>query len=500
MDIKKMMEHSSEINRREKSLDTLTIRGFKSIRELDGFELKDLNVFVGANGSGKSNLISFFRMLQALIEETLDDFVRDNGGISDLLHNGRKTTQKMEFETRFGSRGYRFSIKPGPGEGFALANESRYYDGGRTGWWDLGSSGDSSSLLVKEAKGKSHDSQYSRPVYNAISAWKIYHFHDTGINAPMRHAEIVEDNKSLRFDASNIGPFLLRLRNEKHSFYDEILNACRLVAPYFDDFLLDEQTLGPKTKVALSWKSKGSDYPMQPYHLSDGSIRFICLATALMQPDPPSTIIIDEPELGLHPEAIRILGELIQDAAKRTQLIIDSCDVEEHLLFSGFDDAGASLSQEEFEKLFQCGGKRSELSSIPKDISDRLEKEAKRHAKGMLAQSLERNSEHFNEARERLWKWAEDLELAAQKELQKTKEQIKGLNREARKAVTLEEQEALQVKIRELEKKKRRQRQKIFDVEDEIEEKRDLLIEDLEKRLSQKVQHNRLFMFRWRVV
>ena len=80
--------------------------------------------------------------------------------------------------------------------------------------------------------------------------------------------------------------------------------------------------LGEATKVALSWQQKGSDFPMQPYHLSDGSIRFICLATALLQPSPPSMIIIDEPELGLHPEAIGILGELIQDAAKRTQVVI----------------------------------------------------------------------------------------------------------------------------------------------------------------------------------
>lgn len=304
------------------SLDKLAIRGFKSIRELNEFELKNLNIFVGANGSGKSNLISFFRMLQSLIEGNLAEYVRESGGVSDLLHNGRKVTRQMEFETIFGLRGYRFTLKSGPGEGFALTDEARYYKHGYTGWWELGNSGDNSSLLVKEAKGTSRDSQYSKPVFEAISSWKIYHFHDTSSTAAMRHAEIIEDNKALRYDASNIGPFLLRLRNEKKSYYDEILNACRLVAPFFDDFLLDPQQLGPKTKVALSWKAKGSDYPMQPYHLSDGSIRFICLAAALLQPDPPSTIIIDEPELGLHPEAIRILGELIEDAAKRTQIIV----------------------------------------------------------------------------------------------------------------------------------------------------------------------------------
>lgn len=304
------------------SLDRLTIRGFKSIRELEDFDLKDLNIFVGANGAGKSNLISFFRMLQSLVEETLGDFVRDNGGISDLLYNGRKTTKQMEFETRFGPRGYRFTIRPSINESFAITNEARYYESGTSGWWDFGAMGRDSSKLVEEAKGKTYDSQYSKPVYDAISSWKIYHFHDTSSTAAMRHGEIVEDNKVLRCDASNIAAFLLRLRNEKQTVYDEILNVCRLVAPFLDDFLLDPQQFGPKTKVALSWKTRGSDYPMQPYHLSDGTLRFICLATALLQPDPPSTIIIDEPELGLHPEAIQILGELIEDAAIRTQIIV----------------------------------------------------------------------------------------------------------------------------------------------------------------------------------
>lgn len=304
------------------SLDKLTIRGFKSIRKLEDFELKKLNVFVGANGSGKSNLVSFFRMLSSLIDGTLEDYVRESGGISDLLFNGRKTTKKMEFETLFGPRGYRFTIKPGPGEGFALSKEARFYAHGTTGWWELGSSLDSTSLLVQEATGKSHDKEYSKPVYDSVRSWKIYHFHDTSMNAPMRHAEIVEDHKALRADAANIAPFLLHLREEEEETYEEILDACRLVTPYLDGFLLEPQKLGPKTKVSLSWKTKGSDYPMQPYHLSDGSIRFICLATALLQPYPPSTLIIDEPELGLHPEAIRILAELMQSAAKRTQLIV----------------------------------------------------------------------------------------------------------------------------------------------------------------------------------
>lgn len=140
----------------------------------------------------------------------------------------------------------------------------------------------------------------------------------------MRRSEIVEDNQRLRNNGSNIAPFLLRLKQSEslHRYYQEVVNATRLILPFFDDFRLDVFQQGGADKVKLSWQQKGSDYPLQPYHLSDGSIRFICLATALLQPDPPSAIVIDEPELGLHPEAIRILAELITDAAQRTQVIL----------------------------------------------------------------------------------------------------------------------------------------------------------------------------------
>lgn len=304
------------------SLDKLTIKGFKSIRELVDFELKSLNVIVGGNGAGKSNLIASFKMLRALIDGNLNRYVRDSGGANDLLFHGRKVTEKMEFETRFGSRGFRFKLVPTPNDTCAIEDEARFYSGGSTGWWSLGDSDDGTSRMVTEVKNNKSDARYSRPVYDAIASWQIYHFHDTGSNAGIRNYEIVQDNKVLRTDASNIGAFLLKLKNQHHSEYKEILNAIRMVTPFFDDFILEPRQSGEKEEVNISWTQKGSDYPMQPYHLSDGSIRFICLATALLQPNPPSAIIIDEPELGLHPAAIVILAELIQQAAQRTQVIV----------------------------------------------------------------------------------------------------------------------------------------------------------------------------------
>jgi predicted ATPase len=284
--------------------------------------LTNLNVVGGGKGAGKSHLISFFRMLRAFIDGNLNRYVRDNGGAGDILFNGRKVTEKMEFETMFGVRGFRFKLVPTPDNSCAIEDEARYYKHGTTGWWELGDSSDGTSLMVKEVKNKERDYKCSQPVFDAISSWRIYHFHDTSATSAMRNYEIVEDNKVLRTDAANIGPFLYKLKEKHPKEYKDILNAIRLVTPFFDDFILEPRESGAKKEVNLSWRQKGSDYPFQPYHLSDGSIRFICLATALLQPNPPSTIIVDEPELGLHPAAIAILAELIQVASEETQVIV----------------------------------------------------------------------------------------------------------------------------------------------------------------------------------
>lgn len=304
------------------SLDRLTIQGFKSIKNLTNFELKKLNIIVGANGAGKSNLISFFKLMRALIDGRLNRYVRDQGGASDLLFHGRKITKKIFFETRFGERGFRFSLVPKPNDECVIEDEAYYYAGDQTGWRELGDNESGQSKMVEEIKQNKPDALYSRKVYDAISSWQVYHFHDTSSTAPMRGYEIVEDNALLRGNASNIGAFLLNLRTAYPNAYSQIVDAVKLVIPFFDDFVLAPRKSGQKEKVNLSWRQQGSDYPMQPYHLSDGSIRFICLATTLLQPNLPTTIIIDEPELGLHPAALVILAELIQFAATRTQVII----------------------------------------------------------------------------------------------------------------------------------------------------------------------------------
>lgn len=183
-----------------------------------------------------------------------------------------------------------------------------------------------------------------------------------------------------------------------------------------------------------------------------------------------------------------------------TRLKIESYEREEYLLFSGFDDDGATLDQETMEKLFGCSGHVDALIDISDAVASRLQAEAQRHAKATISLSLEQNSAHFNQARDKLEKWADDMVLSAEKALADTKEQIKVLRRQARQAVTLEEQHSIQEKIQKLERQQRRQRQDIFTVEDEIVEKRDMLIDQLERRLAQRTETEDLFTIRWRVV
>jgi hypothetical protein len=181
------------------------------------------------------------------------------------------------------------------------------------------------------------------------------------------------------------------------------------------------------------------------------------------------------------------------------RLVVESYEREEYLLFSGFEESGASLDQETMEKFFICSGRLHGDEAVPAAVQQRLDAEAERHAKATVSRSLEQNSVHFNQAREKLEKWADDMVLSAEKALADTKDQIKALRRQSRQAVTLEEQHELQQQLQKLEKQQRRQRQEIFTAEDEIMVKRDSLIDSLERRLAQHTATEALFTIRWTV-
>jgi hypothetical protein len=213
---------------------------------------------------------------------------------------------------------------------------------------------------------------------------------------------------------------------------------------------------------------------------------------------PPAQVVFDVTN---HPSRLHVIEALRGKGGflTLTRLAVDSYEREEYLLFSGFDESGASLDHETMEKLFSCAGHMHGGDPLPEAVRQHLAAEAERHAKATISRSLEQNSVHFGQAREKLEKWADDMVLSAEKALLDTKEQIKALRRQARQAITLEEQHEIQEKIQKLERQQRRQRQEIFSAEDDIMEKRDALIESLEKRLAQRTETEPLFTIRWAV-
>lgn len=306
-------------------ISKLTLKGFKSIRSLDGFEFGSLNVLIGANGAGKSNLVDFFRLLRSLADESFQNFVNSQGGGDGLLFLGPKVTASIEAHLEFGMNVYEFSLQPTASGALQVKEERVKYTGGG-GFEYLSTGAMESSLKMRKDERSRWTGGKSVPyyVYEAVSNWTVYHFHDTSALAPMRRDQPLRDWQRFRHDASNIAPFLLNLAEGERGNYALIRDTVRLIAPFFDDFLLRPQRKGANEQVRLEWQQKGSDIPFQPNQLSDGTIRFICLATALLQPQPPATIVIDEPELGLHPYAIAILADLIRSASERTQVLVST--------------------------------------------------------------------------------------------------------------------------------------------------------------------------------
>ncbi|WP_276523943.1 SNF2-related protein [Burkholderia multivorans] len=274
----------------------------------------------------------------------------------------------------------------------------------------------------------------------------------------------------------------------------------------FDDIAFTFDLVSPPRK----------DIPAGRYHLisrvhpqAEGAGQFLyrlshplgehVLAQARDADTPAAEILFD---ISRHPTRIAVVEALRGQRGylTLTRLTIASYEREEHLLFSGFTDAGAALDPETMEKLFQCGGHVAGTAAVPDPVSRRLAAESERHAQATLSRSLEQNNRYFHEAREKLERWADDMVFSAEKALADTKEQIKALRRQARQATTLAEQHAIQEKLQKLERQQRRQRQEIFRIEDEIMEKRDQLIDQLEKRLAQRTQAETLFTIRWAVV
>ncbi len=278
--------------------------------------------------------------------------------------------------------------------------------------------------------------------------------------------------------------------------FDDDLLAFDLARPPRDDITAGRYHLISKSHPRAD-EDGGEERSVFLYRLSHPLGEHVLDGAKALE-TPPARIVFDVTH---HPTRVHVIEALRGKSGylTLTRLAIDSYEREEHLLFSGFDETGNSLDQETMEKLFGCAGRTDGGDPLSDAVTQRLAAEAERHAKATVSHSLEQNSVHFNRAREKLEQWANDIVLSAEKALRDTKEQIKALRRQARQATTLEEQHEIQEKIQKLERQQRRQRQDIFKAEDEIMEKRDALIESLERRLAQRADTETLFTIRWAV-
>lgn len=304
----------------KRPIDKLTIKGFKSLQDVE-LELGQLNVLIGPNGAGKSNLVSYFDMLRELVEQRLQLWVAKRGGANRVLTSGARRTPELSSEIKFDDTSYQIELEHTDNDVFVFAGESIIYHA------------DSGELhfLIGHTESRLRDNIVSGLLsevpelpegqgFMSIFNWTIYHFHDTSNTAPVKLTGQLHDNQHLRQDAGNLAAYLYMLREAHDGIYDQIVKTVRLAIPFLKDFVLEPEALNANS-IMLKWRHKDFDYEFLPSQLSDGSLRFICLVTALLQPDPPSTIVIDEPELGLHPYAITLLGALLHAASERMQVI-----------------------------------------------------------------------------------------------------------------------------------------------------------------------------------
>jgi predicted ATPase len=274
-------------------LDWISIEGFKSIANSGKIELRPINLVIGANGSGKSNFLEAFNLLRASKNTgTLDAYVAANGGADELLFFGVKRTEIISinlFEKNSKSV-TRLDLVPED----KLKNTSSHA---------VGVFGVSS-------------------FYSSTSLGNIYRCDDLSSTSLLRKTNKTDDNDYLRYDGSNLAAFLYRLQVRFPNEYGLIVKTVQRIAPFFEDFLLRPDNLNPEY-IKLAWTHKGTDKYFGASALSDGTLRFIALATLLLQPLElrPSVILIDEPELGLHPAAITLLASMIHAASVDTQII-----------------------------------------------------------------------------------------------------------------------------------------------------------------------------------
>ena len=316
-----MSNYKVELDNNFGRLNRLKLSGYKSIKSVD-INFGAINILIGANGAGKSNLIGFFNFMRKLLEKELKLTVAQMGGANKVLYFGKKTTKKLEVSLLFTPNGYETVLIPDEQDGLIFKKEIGYFFADMIGYaggtklYNLNNIGGKESKLPD----KPHTVSPLGHIVKYIDDWKIYHFHDTSKLSPIKQPCRVDDYYSLAVDGHNIAAYLYFIRQNYDQTYTKIVKTIQRVAPFFHDFIL-EPDIANNEMIKLRWKHKGSDLYFDANDLSDGTIRFICLTTLLLQPNLPTMILIDEPELGLHPFALNILASLFRIASKKTQII-----------------------------------------------------------------------------------------------------------------------------------------------------------------------------------
>ncbi len=313
-------------------IEGLRIRGFRSLADvaIDGFP--DVAVMIGANGSGKSNVIRFFDMLSWMLGASkLQEFVQRQGGADDQLFGGRRRTPQMEAElslaTEAGLNDYRFVLAHAHPDRLIFLEEAFRFSrsGGRPGQadWQYAGSAQAEAGIVDIARhaSASHSGQKTASiVVNLLRNCAAFQFHDTSDGSKFKQSWDADDNRYLRAHGGNLAAVLYRLESEDIKRFDLVCRHIGRILPGFERFVVEEQY----GKVSLRWKAHNTEKTFGAHLTSDGSLRFFALVTLLNLPSEmlPDVILLDEPELGLHPTAIMLVAEMIKALSCDRQVIV----------------------------------------------------------------------------------------------------------------------------------------------------------------------------------
>ena len=344
------------------TVERIVVQGFKSIRAAE-VELKPINVLIGVNGSGKSNLLSLFSFMNQVARRRMQKYVAQAGGADRLLHYGRKITERLHVELYFRtdeqSAMYTCSLIP-TAEDLLIFEEEIFGSVATTVADRLPH--EETALFDWEGR-----VPFAASLLKAFSTWHLYHFHDTSDSAKVKQMGDIHDNLVLRPDASNLAAYLYMLKNTAPEYYRNIVGIVQLAFPFFGDFVLRPSPLNPE-RIRLEWRERDSDLLFGPHDLSDGTLRFICLTTLLSQPPErlPAIILLDEPELGLHPHAVVLLAEMVRSAALHTQVILATQSV---TLVNQFDPEDILVVERVYGETLFGRTTEEELASWLKDYT-----------------------------------------------------------------------------------------------------------------------------------